>query len=101
MPLGNTNGALPHSRQDIKPLLALIALVPITILAIFVIRYRTKRRREQATLKRVEAFPEPMSRNRNTIDEKPNSDHPKKLEAYGNQAVIIQTLDVNSNNAGE
>lgn len=93
----NTNAAIGHPRQNMKPLIALIALVPILVLSLFAIRYWVRRRRaragERADFQKIESFMEGGSGDRNVTSA---STHPKASET-----LTATQVRVSSNNSGE
>lgn len=97
----NTDAAIGHPRQNMKPLIALIALVPILVLSLFAIRYWIRRRRaragERADFQKIETFMEGGSGDRNVTSA---STHPKASETFRNQVTATQ-VRASSNNSGE
>lgn len=103
-PAQNTLASLAHPHQNMKPLFALIVLVPIAALSFLVVCYwlRRGRGREQINLQRTEALnTQILTEDKDAIDENLNLSHPEALDAFGSRAITIQSLEFNLNNAGE
>lgn len=103
-PAQNTLASLAHPHQNMKPLFALIVLMPIAALSFLVVCYwpRRGRWREQINLQRTEAFnTQILTEDKDDIDENLNLSHPEALDAFGSRAITIQSLEFNLNNAGE
>lgn len=92
-----STAALIHSHANLKPLIALIVLLPIAFFAAFAVRYWARRKQAHDEFGRIESYTETGSVDKNVT---PTLTHPKSPEAFGNRMVASRVSGL-SNNSGE